>query len=332
MLAIADNANDAGVAWPGYPTLARKTRLSTRNIPRLIEHLEASREISVHHGGGARKDTNVYVLLLGRSAEEIDQIIKRVNKGDNLSGLKGGQVVTPDKLSWTKKANKHDTAVSSEPSRTNGKSMNEWMNDPICNFLLALPGYNPVNLEADRKIIVAHNYSVEGLRYLWDDAQADGDNPIGLFLYRAGQGLHAPAFLDLLAERKRQASIGEHPVKTFQNPEPKKTVLLPEISQKRREQWQGVLGELMLEMTRATFDTWVKPCQVYSVVDSHWTIAVTTKYAQEWLQNRLYSTVRRVVSGVTGVAATIEFIVVANSAGQGVEPEFVVVPVPVETQ
>jgi len=203
--------------------------------------------------------------------------------------------------------------------------VNSWMNDdPICNFLRALPGYNPVNLETDRRSIVAHNYSVEGLSYLWADAKTEGDNPIGLFLYRSAQGLHSPAYLDVLAERKRQASIGEHHVQTLEHvaaedaKQPNQSDRIEDDSVTRPlngemgmtpvEVWSAVQGELQLEMARATYETWVGRTAIVSV-NGNWKIAVPDKQAMEWLNLRLHSTVKRILNGVVGHPVDFEFVV-----------------------
>ena len=43
---------------------------------------------------------------------------------------------------------------------------------------------------------------------------------------------------------------------------------------KADEIWQAALGELQLEMTRATFDTWVKPTALLSYEDGRFAISV----------------------------------------------------------
>jgi len=78
---------------------------------------------------------------------------------------------------------------------------------------------------------------------------------------------------------------------------------------KADEIWQAALGELQLEMTRATFETWVKPTSLMSYEDGRFAIAVPNAYAQEWLQNRLLSTVKRVLTGITGRSVEIKFVV-----------------------
>ncbi|HTP07435.1 MAG TPA: chromosomal replication initiator protein DnaA [Anaerolineae bacterium] len=78
---------------------------------------------------------------------------------------------------------------------------------------------------------------------------------------------------------------------------------------KADEIWQAALGELQLEMTRATFDTWVKPTSLMSYEDGRFAVAVPNAYAQEWLQNRLLSTVKRVLTGITGRSVEVKFVV-----------------------
>jgi len=78
---------------------------------------------------------------------------------------------------------------------------------------------------------------------------------------------------------------------------------------KADEIWQAALGELQLEMTRATFDTWVKPATLLSYEDGRFAISVPNAYAQEWLQNRLMSTVKRVLTGITGRSIEVKFVV-----------------------
>jgi chromosomal replication initiator protein len=78
---------------------------------------------------------------------------------------------------------------------------------------------------------------------------------------------------------------------------------------KADEIWQAALGELQLEMTRATFETWVKPTSLLSYEDGRFAFAVPNAYAQEWLQNRLLSTVKRVLTGITGRSVEVKFVV-----------------------
>jgi chromosomal replication initiator protein len=84
--------------------------------------------------------------------------------------------------------------------------------------------------------------------------------------------------------------------------------------------WQAALGELQLQMTKATFDTWVKPTNVISYEDGSFVIGVPNAYAQDWLQTRLLSTIKRILVGIAGQSVEVKFIVWA--------PEEVSEPVP----
>jgi chromosomal replication initiator protein len=73
--------------------------------------------------------------------------------------------------------------------------------------------------------------------------------------------------------------------------------------------WQAALGELQLQMTKATFDTWVKPTSVISYEDGSFVIGVPNAYAQDWLQTRLLSTIKRILTGIAGQSVEVKFIV-----------------------
>lgn len=60
--------------------------------------------------------------------------------------------------------------------------------------------------------------------------------------------------------------------------------------------WASCLSELQLQMTRATFDTWLRGSQVVEVGDGCLTVAVRHVYAVDWLQNRLMPVIQRTVA------------------------------------
>lgn len=63
LLAIADNANDAGEAYPSVDTLAQKIRMSARQVQRLIPELERRGEL-VYVKGGGRGRMHYFAILL----------------------------------------------------------------------------------------------------------------------------------------------------------------------------------------------------------------------------------------------------------------------------
>ncbi|MFQ6059084.1 MAG: chromosomal replication initiator protein DnaA [Anaerolineae bacterium] len=85
-----------------------------------------------------------------------------------------------------------------------------------------------------------------------------------------------------------------------------------------RQIWQAALGELQLQMTKATFDTWLKGTYALAYEDGSFVIAVHNTYAKEWLENRLYSPIKRTLTGIVGRAVEMKFVVRAKTAP---EPE-----------
>ena len=67
--------------------------------------------------------------------------------------------------------------------------------------------------------------------------------------------------------------------------------------------WQSAIGQLQMEMPKASFDTWVRDTRVVSYEEGVVTIGVRNAYARDWLDNRLASTVRRVTAPGSRAAA-----------------------------
>lgn len=73
--------------------------------------------------------------------------------------------------------------------------------------------------------------------------------------------------------------------------------------------WQAALGELKLQMPRATFDTWVKDTTVVGCTQDEYTIGVPNAFAKDWLENRLGLTMRRTLATIVGRGVDLRFVV-----------------------
>lgn len=80
--------------------------------------------------------------------------------------------------------------------------------------------------------------------------------------------------------------------------------------------WQSVLGQLQMEMPRASYDTWVRDTKVLSYEDGVFTIGVRNAYARDWLDSRLSSTVTRLLVGVVNRQVEVQFVVAPNGRGE----------------
>jgi chromosomal replication initiator protein len=85
--------------------------------------------------------------------------------------------------------------------------------------------------------------------------------------------------------------------------------------------WQSVLGQLQMEMPRASFDTWVRDTSPLAYEEGVMTIAVRNAYARDWLENRLLSTVTRLLAGMMNRAVDVRFVVASeHDAVEGDDP------------
>jgi chromosomal replication initiator protein len=76
--------------------------------------------------------------------------------------------------------------------------------------------------------------------------------------------------------------------------------------------WQSVLGQLQMEMPRASFDTWVRDTKPISYQNGQLVIGVRNAYARDWLENRLASTVSRLLVGIVNASVNVDFVVNGN--------------------
>ncbi|HUS84260.1 MAG TPA: DnaA/Hda family protein, partial [Anaerolineales bacterium] len=73
--------------------------------------------------------------------------------------------------------------------------------------------------------------------------------------------------------------------------------------------WQAALGQLQMEMPRAAFDTWVRDTELIAYEDGNFIIGVHNAYARDWLEDRLLSTVKRVLTGILCRTVGVKFVV-----------------------
>ncbi len=75
--------------------------------------------------------------------------------------------------------------------------------------------------------------------------------------------------------------------------------------------WNESLKQLEMQMTQATFETWLKKtCAAPGSSNGNLVINVKSAFAKDWLENRLFETINRTVVDVAGRSIQIEFVVV----------------------
>lgn len=81
--------------------------------------------------------------------------------------------------------------------------------------------------------------------------------------------------------------------------------------------WRATLGELQLEMTRSTYETWVKDARYLACEEGLFFVSVPTAYAKDWLENRLKQTIKRTLERVMNQSVELRFVVWNDPQGGG---------------
>lgn len=83
--------------------------------------------------------------------------------------------------------------------------------------------------------------------------------------------------------------------------------------------WQSALGQLQMEMPKASFDTWVRDTRVVGYEDGIFTVAVQNAYARDWLESRLASTAARLLMGMMNCWVDVRFVVRSSESAEGMQ-------------
>ncbi len=73
--------------------------------------------------------------------------------------------------------------------------------------------------------------------------------------------------------------------------------------------WSAALGELQLQMTQATFDTWLRNSKLLRYEDGVFTVSVQNGYAKDWLEHRLAGTIKRTLARLADRTVDVRFVV-----------------------
>ncbi|MBI5957320.1 MAG: chromosomal replication initiator protein DnaA [Chloroflexi bacterium] len=76
-----------------------------------------------------------------------------------------------------------------------------------------------------------------------------------------------------------------------------------------KEAWQATLGQLQLQLNRATFDTWLKGAELLAYEDGEFIVRVRHAYAKDWLERHLSSQINQALTSVFQRTAQVNFVV-----------------------
>jgi chromosomal replication initiator protein len=92
--------------------------------------------------------------------------------------------------------------------------------------------------------------------------------------------------------------------------------------------WSAALGELQLQMTQATFDTWLRDSRLLKQEDGTFVIGVKNGYAKDWLEHRLLATIKRTLARLTGQTVGVQFVVWSEETEQQKDVSLLTSPPP----
>lgn len=161
LLALADNANDAGFCWPSQETIGRKASISTRNLRIHVQALVAEEWMAIVTQGNGRGNSTQYLLNVAKiNAAKADAEVVKADLGD------------------TKADDRIRLTISSEPSLLEPSSSKD--EDPITeDFRTKMAIKNPLipNIQAEINRAMGHpNYAIRKNKRLfvenWLDRQS----------------------------------------------------------------------------------------------------------------------------------------------------------------
>jgi chromosomal replication initiator protein len=94
--------------------------------------------------------------------------------------------------------------------------------------------------------------------------------------------------------------------------------------------WQAALGQLQMEMPKPAYDTWVRDAEFMSYEDGCFIVGVANAYARDWLESRLASTVRRMLTGIMNRTVEVRFTVWKDGSSEPLELAEPIVENPVQ--
>jgi hypothetical protein len=126
-------------------------------------------------------------------------------------------------------------------------------------------------------------------------------NPPGLVVAMLRDGAPPPPRIEVEPEPE---PVPRSPLQT----EPPEPIPISGTDLNAREVWSHVLEELRMQMTQATFDTWLSGSQVVDVDNGTVTVRVRDGYAVDWLSERWIKPIERTLAGVVGQGMGVEFV------------------------
>jgi chromosomal replication initiator protein len=80
--------------------------------------------------------------------------------------------------------------------------------------------------------------------------------------------------------------------------------------------WQTAQGQLQLQLAKTSYETWIERSRGLSYEDGVLVVGVYSGYVKDWLENRLYGAIQKILSEIAHRTITIRFVVQGNGASE----------------
>ncbi len=80
--------------------------------------------------------------------------------------------------------------------------------------------------------------------------------------------------------------------------------------------WQTAQGQLQLQLAKTSYETWIEPSRGLSYEDGVLVVGVYSGYVKDWLENRLYGVIQKLLSEIAHRTVTVRFVVQGNGASE----------------
>lgn len=237
--------------------------------------------------------------------DDVQAILRWVNFTDRLNEKERATLAPPTTLAWAYFIHLEE-AKPTRPKNAIGLARSRWRAGvPPPDDLLALArAYLAFPDDGRRALLDRLDFAARyGSGVFSADDDLDDDYPglpvtAALAVYRATAGQLAPPALTPTREATAQAAPNPQAIAARRRTaDPATASTLSTAS--TASLWRDALKELELQMTKATYNTWLRDTTALET-DDGLVVLARNEYGVDWLTNRLHSPIQRIVDQLAG--------------------------------
>ena len=87
-------------------------------------------------------------------------------------------------------------------------------------------------------------------------------------------------------------------------------------TQQAKQVWEAVLGELQLQVTRPSYETWLKETVGIASNADEFVVGTPNTFVAEMLEQRMWSLIQQTTDQVCGFETSVQFVVAEETPSQ----------------